>query len=268
VRVFYSFIYLSGWIALAAGLQSWFWARYFDLDYPHEYGILIFCGTLSTHNFHRYLKHRTQLPSESRRQKWLREHRKIVAVVVLVVLLPIPFLLYRYPQSILLLLSMVASATLIYSGFRSGILAKPKQFHFIKSIIIATAWAFLCVFVPNRMSENPLDIIAALEVFLLVIALAIVFDLRDYHQDQELMPGLIQYTGKRFAVYLAFAIGILMCALAIVSGQIAFTTASFAVLAGGIILLLLRKKMEEEFFYSVGVDGLLVVHAIVLHASM
>jgi len=260
------FLYLNGWIALAAGLQSWYWASFFSISSPLLYGVLIFCGTLFIYNFHRFVKHRKQLPFESERQQWIRKHPiELIACMIIAGITSFILFIFKFPELHLWFLP-IAIVSLLYTLFRSGILIKPDQIHLNKSIIIAACWVYLCVFIPAKNGTVEFNALPLIQIFLLINATALVFDIRDMEQDTELHRSIPGIFGPKNSLILAYFSILATLVLGIVFHHTPFAIASAAVFVSGLVLFGFRNLFEKELLYTAGVDGLLIIHPLVLFA--
>ncbi|MFN3343910.1 MAG: UbiA family prenyltransferase [Flavobacteriales bacterium] len=264
--LFRVFLYLNGWIALAAGLQSWYWALYFSMSSPLLYGVLIFCGTLFIYNFHRFVKHRKQLPFESERQQWIRKHPiELITCMTIAGITSFILLIFKFPELLLCFLP-ITLVSAIYTLFRSGILIKPDQIHLNKTIIIAACWVYLCVFIPAKTGTGEFIALPLIHIFLLINATALIFDIRDMEQDTELNRSIPGIFGPKNSLILAYFSIFAAVVLGVVFQHYPLAMASIAVLVSGLLLFAFRKLFEKELLYTAGVDGLLIIHPLVLFA--
>lgn len=93
-----------------------------------------------------------------------------------------------------------------------------------------------------------------------------VFDIRDMEQDMILHRSVPGIFGPKNSLILAYFSIFAAVVLGVAFQHYPLAMASAAVLVSGLLLFAFRKLFEKELLYTAGVDGLLVIHPLVLFA--
>lgn len=130
----------------------------------------------------------------------------------------------------------------------------------IKIIVVATVWAGITVILPffdANSHSNPTIILTFIQRFLIVIALTLPFDIRDFHQDKRQLQTLPQILGVARTKKIGFIL------LAIVMLIEFFTTPnqifkSIFIIVFLLLLMLLQKAStrQSKYYSSFWVEGI------------
>jgi 4-hydroxybenzoate polyprenyltransferase len=218
--VLYSSVWLSG---AALGLM-WATFLFWRVHIPGRLGALIFAATLFLYNLDSVLPYKqSQPPGLSRRKQWMQIHRRELTLLTLAagllagtlfllngrLLRLTPFLLH------LGLISVLYSMPLLR---RSGRWWALRDLPLLKVFLIAYVWAGVTVWIPalylGRAVAEPVVLVLFARRFLFILALASVFDIRDYTKDlatgTRTFPGVV---GIRATQWLATLVLLLAAAL-------------------------------------------------------
>ena len=149
----------------------------------------VFCGTVSSYNFHWYLTHHAAEENISVKNRWNLANRRVHAVLAIL------FLLF----SLILLIPLrghfvwLAGAGLITFLYSAPKIPADKarwlrKIAYGKTIFLALAWTYITAMLPLLISlkdwEQP-HYLFCINRFFLIYAICILFDLRDRDRDRD-----------------------------------------------------------------------------------
>lgn len=263
-------LYSSVWLAGAAAAQTAVTFRQGLTPGAVGYRVvlLVFAATLLVYNLDAVLpfKHR-QPAGTSGRKAWQQRHRHALALLAAGAALVAGLLFivdswWRYLPALLPL----AALALLYSwplarwrGRRRAL----REVPLLKVFLIAGVWSAITVGLPLLAMEHPLAEGAELlaQRFCLVLALAIVFDIRDLSRDRaagtRTFPVVMGQTRAK-AVALAFL------AVAMVLGYERGVPPMSLGLTGisAAAVILLAHQGRSDYFFALLADGVLLVPAV------
>jgi 4-hydroxybenzoate polyprenyltransferase len=142
-----------------------------------------------------------------------------------------------------------------------------REVPFLKVFLIAGVWATVTVCLPALALRQPLASAVGLlaQRFCLVVALAIVFDIRDFTRDRaaelRTFPTVLGVGGAK-AISLAFLVGAVV--LGLLRGAPLLVVALPIMLAATVILL--AREERGDYFFALLTDGVLVAQALTVFA--
>lgn len=254
---------------------------------PLAYYALLFFATIFLYSLQRVVIffRKENWESTTLRHAWLLRNKQLLLGQTAFTGLAAVFvslLFFKFFQLLLLVLPALA-VSLAYALPLfpvNGRWIRLRDFPFIKIFLIAAVWVYLCAFIPLLFSNIPavamLEVIPfnmlcwGFELFLLIVALTIPFDIRDLPYEAgkvKTIPGVMGWKNARLlAVLLLFtALGLRM--LGNGSSDSFFNPGFFAVViwyACATAMLLKTNPSRGEYFYSFGMDGLFVLYALLL----
>ena len=270
-RALDALLYSSAWLAAAAAAQTAATLR----QWPAACGgvaasrlpLLVLAATLLVYNLDAVLPFKYRQPAgASGRKAWQQQHRPGLALLAGGAAALAGFLFvadgwWPYLPGLLPL----AALALLYSwplGRWRGQRRALREVPLLKVFLIAGVWTAVTVGLPALARHHPLADAAGLltQRFCLVLALAIVFDIRDLSRDRaagtRTFPVLLGSTGAK-VVALAFL-------LAAVSLGLARGAPPLAVLGpAGLAALVISVARESrgDYFFAFVADGVLLVEA-------
>ena len=261
-------LYSSGWLAGAAAAQTAASFRRWPGAGPNWRVVaLVLAATLLVYNLDAVLpfKHR-QPAGGSGRKDWQQRHRRGLTGLALLAALAAGYLFLadgwgRYLPALLplALLALLYSWPLArWRGQRRAL----REVPLLKVFLIAGVWSAITVGLPALALHRPLAEAAGLlaQRFCLVLALAIVFDIRDLSRDRvagtRTFPVVLGLAGAR-AVALAFLAGAML--LGIGRGVPPLGLALTGLAAATVILL--ANEQRGDYFFAFWADGVLLVPA-------
>ena len=271
LRLLDALLYSSGWLAAAAGAQTAaslrLWPGALGTVAGQHVVVLVFAATLLTYNLDAALpfKHR-QPPGTSGRKAWQQRHRPAMLGLAAAAALTGAYLLLAdgWVHFLPVLLPLAALAigyswpVLPWRGRWRAI----REVPLLKVFLIAGVWAAVTVGLPALALHRPLASALGLLVqrLCLVVALAIVFDIRDYSRDRlaglRTFPTQFGVAGAKTVslAFLGLAVG-----LGLGRGAPPLAVLPPAGLAAAVILA--AEETRSDYFFALLTDGVLLVAA-------
>ncbi|MBJ6107807.1 UbiA family prenyltransferase [Hymenobacter sp. BT523] len=269
--VLYSSVWLSGAAAAQTAYTLHLWPPLDGAGY--RLVLLVFAATLLVYNLDAALpfKHR-QPAGTSGRKAWQQRHRRGLALLAAGAALVTGGLFladgwWRYLPKLLPL----AALALLYSwpllrwrGRRRAL----REVPLLKVFLIAGVWSLVTVGLPALLLHHPLTAVAGLLAlrFCLVLALAIVFDIRDVSRDRaagtHTFPVLLGLRGAKL-VALAFLAATLVLGLGWGMPRLGLL---FTVLLAATVIVLAHER-RDDYFFALLADGVLLVPPILYFLS-
>lgn len=264
-------LFSSAWLAGAAAAQT---AASFRRWPAADGGVdgrvvaLVFAATLLVYNLDAVLpfKHR-QPAGGSGRKAWQQQHRRGLAGLAGAAALAAGYLFladdwWRYLPALLplTLLALVYSWPLVrWQGQRRAL----REVPLLKGFLIAGVWSAITVGLPALAQHRPLA--EALELlaqrFCLVLAITIVFDIRDLSRDRaagtHTFPVVLGVAGAR-VVALAFLAGAMLLGFERDVPPLGLGLTGLAAAA----VILLAEERRSDYFFALLADGVLLVPAV------
>ncbi|UYZ61903.1 UbiA prenyltransferase family protein [Hymenobacter weizhouensis] len=267
-------LYSSTWLALAALGLTWATFLHWRVHIPPRLGGLVFAATLFLYNLDSVLPYKhQQAVGLSGRKRWIRAHRRELLALALVALgvAGTLFWLDDWPRLLgfsthLLLISGLYSWPLVRVRGRWRAL---RDLPLLKVFLLAYVWAAVTVWLPALYLGRPLGAPVVLALFarrfLFVLALALVFDIRDYTKDRltgtRTFPGVFGVQATKL-----LALGALLAAAAIAPpGLPAPTQAALLVpLAAAAVVIWLAEESRPDYYFALLADGVLLLQVVVV----
>lgn len=269
-RAFDALLFSSVWLSAAAAAQTAASFRHWPAAGGVGYRVvlLVFAATLLVYNLDAVLpfKHR-QPAGGSERKAWQQRHRRGLAGLAGAAGLVAGYLFladgwWRYISALL----PMAALALLYSwplvpwrGQRRAL----REVPLLKGFLIAGVWSAITVGLPAEALQRPLAEVVGLlaQRFCLVLALTIVFDIRDLSRDRaantRTFPVVLGVGGAK-AVALACLAGAMT--LGFERGAPPLGLALTALAAAAVILL--AEERRSDYFFAFLADGVLLVPAV------
>jgi 4-hydroxybenzoate polyprenyltransferase len=266
-------LYSSVWLASAAAAQTAAsFRRWPATGVSGRVVLLVFAATLLVYNLDAVLPFKHGQPAgTSGRKAWQQQHRRALALLASVAALGGGYLFladgwWRYLPALLPLTALA----LLYSWPLGRWRGRPRALRevpLLKIFLIAGVWSAITVGLPTLALHRPLAEAVGLlaQRFCLVLALAIVFDIRDLSRDRaadtRTFPVVLGMAGAK-AVALAFLTGAMV--LGFERGVPPLGLALTALAAATVILL--ADERRGDYFFALWADGVLLVPAMLYFA--
>ena len=263
-------LYSSAWLAAAAAAQT---AATLHREPPigavgHALIGLVFSATLLVYNLDAVLPFKLRQPAgTSARKAWQQRHHRALVIVAGGAAVVAGYLFFDggWWHYLPLLLPLAALA-LGYSWPLGRWRGRPialRDVPLLKVFLIAGVWTVVTVGLPALVTHRPWAAETGLfgQRFLLVLALAIVFDIRDYGHDRRAgtrtFPGVLGVAGARW-----LALGLLAVSVSI--GLVRGVPPLAVLVPGGLAaaVILAAEETRGDYFYALLTDGVLLVQAV------
>lgn len=270
-RALDALLFSSGWLAGAAAAQTAASFRRWPAAAGGGHGrvvALVFAATLLVYNLDAVLPFKHRQPAAGNgRKAWQQRHRRALTALAGAAALAAGYLFLadgwgRY-LPVLLPLTVLAlgySWPLVrWAGQRHAL----REVPLLKGFLIAGVWSAITVGLPALVLHRPLAEALGLlaQRFCLVLALTIVFDIRDLSRDRvagtRTFPVALGVAGAR-AVALVFLAAATM--LGYERGVPPLGLGLTALAAAAVILL--AKERRSDYFFALLADGVLLVPAV------
>jgi 4-hydroxybenzoate polyprenyltransferase len=245
----------------------------------HWLPVLVFCCTVNIYTFHYYLK--CNKPGDDKRLQWYRKYKPVVLALLVIGTLAIAYLIITH-FNILFNKENISWSLLIpflsiaYSfPFLPGGKAL-RHFGWLKLPLLSFVWSFTTVllpvffFIPGKIQPEVWILFA--NRFFFIMALAMLFNIRDYEEDKRdnvITPvvalgikKILRY-GKWLMIFLNLVTALLVCSYF----NLHLAYQYFAVIVPVLLLFLLfhyfRFGRNEIQFLALH-DGLMPVKALLL----
>jgi 4-hydroxybenzoate polyprenyltransferase len=257
-------------ISVCAFCQFWTTCLLWQLPLPRALGLLVFLATFVLYNFDGLLPYKLQQQvSFSRRRAWAQQHKKILIFLMILAGIGALCLVSRtiFYQQHLLLLGHLGVLAVLYSLPvlpRRGQLWPLRHIPLLKIFLIAYVWTCVTVWLPLLAYNQPIFSETAwlffLRRFLFVLAITIIFDIRDVERDRVTgtitLPGTI---GVKNAKYIA---GVSLVLFSLLVGLAPPETHRAALWLSGVVtgyVVWQTEATRSEYFFSVVADGMMVL---------
>ncbi|NVO32986.1 UbiA family prenyltransferase [Hymenobacter lapidiphilus] len=262
-------LYSSVWLSVAALGLMWATFLFWGVHISGRLGGLIFAATLFLYNLDSVLPYKHgQLPGATRRKQWIRAHRPQLLALALVAGTAAGILYLTDARLLPLTLfgGHLALISVLYSmplWRRRGRWWALRDLPLLKVFLIAYVWAAVTVWIPalylGRDWASPVVLVLFAHRFLLILALALVFDIRDYSKDRltgtRTFPGVL---GIRTTKWLGLA-ALLGAALLVPSGvSVAHAVALVAPLGLAAAVIWYAEESRPDYYFALLTDGVMV----------
>jgi len=224
-------------------------------DNTIPYFVLI--STLVSYNFIRFYQIDDIDKSVS---KWIISNKKSLILLNVVALMLLMVLTFKIKLADVLILIPFVFATVFYVVPLSKKKKNLRSIASLKLFLIAFSWAGITVLLPLIHHDISISLnvwIVFVQRFLIMIALAIPFDIRDFKFDKEEIRTLPQTIGVKKSKYLGSAVLLLFFALEFLRNSNDPTLISaFIVTISSFLLLIFAKKDQNRNYTSFWVEAI------------
>ncbi len=264
-------IYGHLWLALAIVAQIQ-WTGLFLHEAPDlwRYTIAAALGTFAGYSTMRLARVGGPEVARYPNLSWYRAHRVLITVLVAVAVVaafilmwPLWFILWRWLLPVMVMAFFYVTPFTAASGRSFGLRSIP----FLKVLLIPVLWVIVVVAIPMRLDiagHSPTTIAAfACMRVPLILALAILFDIRDSATDDPALRTVPLVFGLRGAK--AIALFLLLCSAlfeVVFLRGLDYVTASWTILIGyalAVLLVVRAKPVRDPIYYALYVDGIMIV---------
>lgn len=242
----------------------------------HVFHLLIFSATMCEYNLHRFLKfYELPKPDQLKKYKWLSANLMLVwgIAITAVFILAISFFFMSPGTKLVLIASFLL--TMLYSFPLKGQAGKLslRRVPYLKTFVVAIVWTTITVLIPAMELSGKLTFDAFSWIFagrfLLIFALALLFDIRDIESDTG--SGLMTIPvalGQKRTQYLVTGLLILVVmialGLAVEYGNYYNLFASLLISVILIFFVYCRQCKASPYYYTIFLDGSMVLYSILV----
>ncbi len=229
-------------------------------------------ATIVQYNLHYLVK--TTAVKDSERLRWSLKNKNLHIVLFIIGCVFIIISLFSFRLQHFYILLTLGAISFLYSfpALPFGKKKRIKDYGFLKIITLALFWTLVTVWFPvSDLSVNKtlyLFIFAKRFVFMFVLCL--LFDVRDIDVDRsENINTLPVILGKKKSYNIARAMVLVFLILSYVQYALFPETGVFLAMIlsalATFIVLELSRKIKSDFFYLAGIDGMMLLQAILVY---
>lgn len=245
------------------------------LDVPLNYFsfyCFVFGATLVQYNLHYSMKKVAVKNSE--RLRWTLKNKRLHFFLLITGCLLILFSFFSFHLKHFIILGVLGCIAVLYSFpfLPFGKKKRIKDYGFIKIITLSLLWTLVTVWLPvTNLNVNPyLFAFVFVKRFVFIFILCLLFDVRDIEIDnKENINTLAVMLGKKKSYALSCFLLLLFGGLSIIQyffyPQMAFLLAMLVSSVITWIIIQLTKKTNSDFIYLAGVDGMMLVQAVLVY---
>ena len=232
----------------------------------------VFGATLVQYNLH-YLVKKTAI-QDSERLDWSYKNKPIHLLLLAFGIALIIFSFFSFHLQHFAILICLGLIALLYSfpfipfGKRKRI----KDYGFFKIIILALLWTLVTVWFPltDMNVEATLFIFVFVKRFIFMFVLCLLFDLRDIEIDRkENINTLAVILEKKRSYFLSYVLLIVFIILSFAQyfyfPQTGILIAMLISALATVITIELTKKTNSDFIYLAGIDGMMLLQAVLVY---
>lgn len=258
------YVIYTNWIisiaAVALGISTDLLLGKNITDITTEYLVLFF-GTSAVYNFHSLSK--AGKSSERSLDKWVDMNRLVIVRLLILNIIILLLLAFFISFEQLILLSHLVLLSFFYSiEFKiAGRSISLRKLPFLKLFMIAYAWSVATVIFSAWPAAGMSELLPLFsERLLLILALAIPFDIRDIKEDiKEGVATLPAILGVKNAKLIALLVLCFYLYNAFLNSSLNFPAHILTSFMAAFFILLSAPNRRQKFF-SIGVDGVMILH--------
>jgi 4-hydroxybenzoate polyprenyltransferase len=271
-------LYSSTWLALAALALTWATFLMWRVHIPGRLAGLIFAATLFLYNIDSVLPYKFQQQLVlSGRKRWMLEHRRELFALALGALAVVGTLFFLDGwQHLTLFLGHLTAISLLYSLpllKRGGRWRALRDLPLLKVFLIAYVWAAVTVWIPalylGKALTEPLVLLLFARRFCFILALAFVFDIRDFTKDRLLgtltFPVVFGVPATKMVALAALGAASLLLPRSASPAQLLALTAPMP-LAGAVIWY--ATETRPDYYFALLADGVLIVQFLAVYLAL
>lgn len=235
----------------------------------------VFGATLSQYNLH-YLVKKTAVKN-SQRLAWSLKNKMLHKILLAtgIGLILFSFLSFRLHHFIIL--GILGGIAFLYSFPVIPFMKKKriKDYGFLKIVTLALLWTLVTVWFPvnNFLFDKNTFLFVFVKRFVFMFVLCLLFDIRDIEIDRkENIKTLAVFLNKRKSYYVTYFSLILFLTLSVMqffySGNAGILTAMIISAGATYFFVELTKKIHSDFIYLAGIDGMMLLQAMLVYLSV
>jgi 4-hydroxybenzoate polyprenyltransferase len=268
-------LYSSSLVAAAATSLTWATFLFWRVDIPLRLALMIFAATLFLYNIDSVLPYKfRQQAVLSGRKLWMIQHRRELFGLALLSLAVATVLFWLDGwRHLTLFLGHLAAISLLYSFpivKVHGRWRALRDFPLLKVFLIAYVWAAITVWVPalylGKVLSAPVVLVLFSRRFFFILALAFVFDIRDYTKDllsgTRTFPGIFGIRAAKVLALLCLAVSSLLIPQGVTHAHLLVLT--IPTLLTGLIVWF-ADETRPDYYFALLADGVMVVQFVAVY---
>jgi hypothetical protein len=262
--------YSNLWISLGSIFFAiqFYWIFSISVDY-YLLGF-IFSSTFLTYNFQRFVKVENGQLIKGPRYLWMRKHFFFFKLSLYFSVFLVFFFFLHLHKSTYSVICFSGIVSLFYVAKipikRGG--TNLRDIPGLKIFLIGIVWMLTAVYIPALQADLTIDFrthLWALASYFYIIAITIPFDIRDVELDEANKKTIPQFLGLRRAKQIGIGLIIFYFILLCILIEILFLPFSFVGIMITIGLIMNSKPTNNELYYSLLIDGLLILQPLCLY---
>ncbi len=254
-------IYSNLWIAFGAGALSYGFCILFRYPEALLYAIFAAAGTCCVYTFQRFVKSRSNVPSQTDQLRWFHENGTFALWVIVLSGIAAAvsfFLVLKNWMHIAVLMGILGFLSVFYV---IRIVRKPlREVAHLKIHLVALVWIGVCAVFPmlNEWHYDTGNLLFALGHYFYFVAITIPFDIRDMVYDKGNMRTIPQVRGERGAVIISVVLYLTFLGFTVFfrpEGLHLFSFPFIAVACYHLLLLITARKTQGKFFAAGAIDA-------------
>lgn len=226
----------------------------------------VFAATLFIYNFQRIVKLKTATAFSGDRLIWMKRNLFVSNLLAIVGLLSSLFLFFLLEARTLVLLIPIGIVAIFYVGkfFFKG-MGGLRDIPFLKVYFVSISWVCVSAGLPLLNGDEAWTEVVwmiSASVFLMVFAVAIIFDLRDVSLDEKGKRTLPQLVGTNWTILIAVTSLFFSMTIPVLIDSTMWVL-SLPVVVVGTGLLVNASEEKSDLFFSFYLDGLLILPGLI-----
>ncbi|MFD2068735.1 hypothetical protein ACFSKU_17730 [Pontibacter silvestris] len=271
-RIFQALLYSSVFISFCAFALTIETYLLSELPVSIPMAVFIFMATLFTYNLSsvQSMVRRPRQQVNKLSSSWAQRHKRELAALGLAGITLATFIYFRYNLHIniwfmlhLAVISIGYTVPIVYKARK----VKPlRSVPLLKVFLIAYVWAIVTTLFPMMDADvlmwDSQAMLLFARRFLFILALALLFDIRDYSYDRSTntltFPGLM---GVESTKLLSLCLLMLYVVLAVTTETLDTQLALIASGIGAALVVAFSREDKPRLYYSLFADGAMLLHA-------
>lgn len=259
-------IYSNIWIALAAVSLNLYFYKILQIKPDLIVCAFVFAATLFIYNFQRIVKLKTTTAFSGNRLTWMSANLNLSKGLTLIGFLTSSVLFFLLEIRTVFFLIPIGIIALFYVGkfFLKGVVGF-RDIPFMKVYFVSFSWVGVTAVLPalNAHAQfNSRIFLLSISIFLLVFALAIIFDLRDINLDEKSKRTIPQLLGKRRTILLSILCLFLAMIIPLLIDSSIWVVALLVILVGTVLILNVSEE-KPDLYFSFFLDGILILPGLI-----
>lgn len=258
-------LYSNIFISVCAAAMAWQTFFLIHADVNWLFIAFVFSATLALYNFPVFIPENFSA-ERSERHQWVRTNKKLLVILFLIASAAAGLLSLSFPFKFILWFAPAALLALAYFFPQTQL----RGIVLLKTLVVAFVWTCTTALMPllliSDFQFSEISRTVLLENFLFIFPLCLIFNVRDIEGDRQAGVQTIPIIyGVKFTIGVCLAFFVLFSALSFFSSQLHEFRIGLlisAVVSAGLILFASEKR--SDYYYSLWVDGMILLQTIVI----